>query len=228
MSRDEAEAQVRELLALERAKKRRRPNSEGSDIGDASPWDSGTDESLGRAYYEVDAEGDISDSEDREWQEGDPEPDYLDEFAKPEANSDELEDMTRAVNYCNYDYIPEESEEPYHAPSQPELEGPIYSGALQDEASSSARPKSPRFLACKDISTSLSERELADLAEQYNLGGRLVLPRPHQRCYRFNFAENGGRVPRLVLSSTLVKIRVASPLHPFLAEVCEAYQLALI
>ena len=121
---------------MERAKKRRRPNNEGFDIGDASPRDSSTDESLGRAYYEVDAEGDTSNSEDREWQEGDPEPDYLDEFAKPEANSDELEDMTRAVNYCNYDYIPEESEDPYHAPSQPELEGPIYSGALQDDASS--------------------------------------------------------------------------------------------
>lgn len=37
LSRDEAEAHVLELLALDREKKRRRPNSEGSDIGDASP-----------------------------------------------------------------------------------------------------------------------------------------------------------------------------------------------
>ena len=91
--------------------------------------DSSTDESLRRAYYEVEVEAeDESNSEEREWQEGDPEPDYLDEFASPEAN----------------------------------------------------------------------------------------------------FAENVGRVPRLVLSSALVMIAVASPLHPFLAELCELYQLAPI
>lgn len=146
-------------------------------------------------------------------------PEYFDEFASPEANSAELEDVTRAVNYGNYVYIPKDSDEPCQATPQPELEGPIYSGVLQDDASSSARPKSPRFLACKDISTSLTEGELAALAEEYNLGGRLVLPRPHQSCYRFNFAENGGRVSRLVLSSALVKLGVASPLHPFLAQV---------
>lgn len=215
------------MLAQERAKKRRRPNSVGSDIGDADPQSSSTDESLGHAYY-GEAGDSSSSSGDREWEEGDPIPEYLDEFATPEANSAELEEVSRVINYCNYDYVPEESDEPYRAIPQPELEGPIYSGSQQDEASSSARPRLPHFLACKDISTSLSEGELAALAEEYNLGDRLVLPRSHQRCYRFNFAENWGRIPRLVLFAALVKVGVASPLHPFLAEVCKYYQLALI
>lgn len=105
------------------------------------------DESLGHAYYE-EAEDSSSSSGDREREEGDPIPEYLDEFVSPEGNSAELEEVTRAVNYCNYDYVPEHSDEPYQATPQPELEGPIYSGVPRDEVSSSTRPRAPRFLAC--------------------------------------------------------------------------------
>lgn len=52
----------------------------------------------------------------------------MDEFATPEATDQELEEVTRVVNLCNYDYIPEESEVPYIVTPQPELEGPIILG----------------------------------------------------------------------------------------------------
>ena len=60
------------------------------------------------------------------------------------------------------------------------------------------------------------------------LEGRVVLPRLHMRCYRFNYLENGGRIPRMVLSASALKVGVASPLHPFLQDVYEAYHLAPI
>lgn len=48
------------------------------------------------------------------------------------------------------------------------------------------------------------------------------------RCYRFNHAENGGRVSRMVLSTLLRQLKVTSPLHPFIRNVCEYNQLATL
>lgn len=48
------------------------------------------------------------------------------------------------------------------------------------------------------------------------------------RCYRFNHTENGGRVPRMVLTSSMMRVGVSSPLHPFIRDVCETNHLAPI
>ena len=86
----------------------------------------------------------------------------------------------------------------------------------------------PRILACRDQSTTLDEEGFSELVEQYRLEGRIVLPKSHMRCYRFNHPENSGRILRMVLSTNSLRVGVAWPLHPFLQDVCEAYHLAPI
>ena len=130
---------------------------------------------------------------------------------------EDVEEVTCDIDLCNYDCIPEDSDmEAYEATPQPELEVEIIING------------SSRVLSCKDQSTSLTEERLAELVEQYRLEGLIVLPRPHMRCYRFNHAENRGRIPMMVLSSNSLKIGVASPFHPFIQDVCEAYHLTSI
>ncbi|KAL1824048.1 hypothetical protein ACET3Z_010826 [Daucus carota] len=127
------------------------------DLSDESS-DTPSNASLGGAYYDLGSSDDDSDSS---WKEGDPLPEYKDEFATPEATAAELEEVTRSVDLCNYDYVPEPSDDEYVATPQPELEGAVTLGPLGDDASSSSRPQSPRVLACRDMSTTLSKEELA-------------------------------------------------------------------
>ena len=215
LSKEEADAQIEQMIRARRKRKH-------IDLSDES-GDTPSNASLGGAYYDL---GSSDDDSDPSWREGDPLPEYKDEFATPEATSAELEEVTRSIDLCNYDYVPDPSEVEYVATPQPELEGAVTLGPLSDDASSSSKPQSPRILACRDLSTTLSEEELAELVDSYGLRGRVVLPRPHQRCYRFNFPENGGRIPRLVLSSHLVRLGITSPLHPFIKDVCDFYHLA--
>ena len=168
---------------------------------------SSSPDSLGEAYYDLEAgsaraEGGAANDEDD---------DVMDfHRAAPEHFEDvediteeDIEEVTRDIDLCNYDYVPEESDiEAYEATPQPELEDVIEING------------SPRILACRDMSSSLLEESLAELVEQYRLEGRVVLPRLHMRCYRFDHQENGGRIPRMVLSSMALKVGVASPLHP--------------
>ena len=203
LSKEEADAQIEQMI-------RARRKGKHIDLSDESS-DTPSNASLGGAYYDLGSSDDDSDSS---WKEGDPLPEYKDEFATPEATAAELEEVTRSVDLCNYDYVPEPSDDDYVATPQPELEGVVTLGPLGDDASSSSRPQSPRVLACRDMSTTLSKEELAELVELYGLRGRVVLPRPHQRCYRFKFSENGGRIPRLVLSSHLVRLGITSPFIP--------------
>ncbi|KAL8135623.1 hypothetical protein AgCh_010309 [Apium graveolens] len=87
-------------------------------------------------------------------------------------NTKELEDVTRTVDLCNYDYIPELSDgEAYVPPRQPMLEGTMY-------------PKGKKktqglTLCCRDLSTSLKPHILAKAIERYQVEGRVILPQKH-------------------------------------------------
>lgn len=99
---------------------------------------------------------------------------YLDDFATLEATTVELEGITRFFDYYNYEFFLGESDNPYIVTPQSELERPILLEAFQDDASSSSRPKSSKFLTYKDISTTLTKEDQADLTDIYKLGGFLV------------------------------------------------------
>ena len=177
-------------------------------------------DSLGDAYYDMDEE-----SARQEGGAANDDDDVMDIYGAVPEYFEDVEDITeediaevaRDIDLCNYDYVPEDSDiEAYEATPQPELEDVIEING------------SPRVLACKDMSSSLTEEGLAELVEQYRLEGRVVLPRPHMRCYKFDHLENGGRIPRMVLSAIALKVGIASPLHHFIQDVCEAYHLAPI
>ena len=74
---------------------------------------------------------------------------------------EDIEEVTRDIDLCNYEYVPEESDiEAYEATPQPKLEGAVMING------------SPRILACRDQATSLTEESLAELVEQFRLEGR--------------------------------------------------------
>ena len=78
---------------------------------------------------------------------------------------EDVEEVTRDIDLCNYDYVPEDSDiEAYEATPQPKLKDEVMING------------SPRVLACCDQSTSLTEEGLAELVEQFRLEGRIVLP----------------------------------------------------
>lgn len=142
--------------------------------------------------------------------------------------SEEVADVTSQYKICNYNYAPAASPEPYVPPAQPELEGEIVfkRQIIPDGEESSTANEEVKVLACRDLPTSLTQKHLAEHIEQFQLEGHIVLPLPHMRCYRFNHSENGGRVPRMVLSTFLLRLGISSPLHPFIKDVCEYFQLA--
>ena len=79
-------------------------------------------------------------------------PEYFEDVE--DITEEDVEEVTRDIDLCNYDYVPEESDiEAYEATPQPELEDEIIING------------SPRVLSCRDQSTSLSEEGLAELVE---------------------------------------------------------------
>ncbi|KAK1401487.1 hypothetical protein POM88_001092 [Heracleum sosnowskyi] len=73
----------------------------------------------------------------------------------------DLEDVSRTVALCNYDYIPELSDgEAYNPPSQPMLEGVTYLKGRN-------KTREGATLCCKDLPTSLKKDTLAKAVEQY-------------------------------------------------------------
>ena len=97
---------------------------------------------------------------------------------------EDVEEVARDIDLCNYDYVPEDSDiEAYEATPQPELEDVIEING------------SPRVLACRDMSSSLTEESLAELVEQYQAGGSRGASPPHMRCYASTTRRMGGGSP---------------------------------
>lgn len=61
----------------------------------------------------------------------------------------------------------------------------------------------------------------------YGQEGLWAIPRSHHRPHVFNYGGNF-RIPRMVLSPKLVALGVGAPLHPYLRQVLEWYDLAPI
>ena len=217
ISKEEAEEMIAKIAAERAIASRAR---DASSAQEPIPILISPSDSLGDVYYDVEAgsvrqEGGATNDGDDITDIYEAVPEYFEDVE--DITEEDVEEVTRDIDLCNYDYVPEESDtEGYEATPQPELEDVIMINGL------------PRVLAFRDQSTSLTEEGLAELVEKYRLEGRIVLPKPHMRCYRFNHAENGGRIPRMVLSTSALKVGVASHLHPFLQDICEAYHLSPI
>ena len=174
-------------------------------------------DSLGEAYYDLEAgsahdEGGATNDDDDVMDIYGAVPEYFEEVE--DITEEDVEEVIRDIDLCNYDYVPDDSDiETYEATPQPELEDVVMING------------SPRILACRDQPTTLTEEGLAELVEQFRLEGSIVLPGTHMRCYRFNHPENNGRIPRMVMSANSLRVGVASPLHPFIQDVFEAYHL---
>ncbi|KAK1373104.1 hypothetical protein POM88_029297 [Heracleum sosnowskyi] len=227
-SQEEADARVAQLLQ-EREKKLRFASCSANNPVNISDSES-TSNSLGSAFYEK-REGKrvartVAPEEGLEQNEDD---DISSTWSYDSPASEEVEDVSKETDFCNYAYVPEPSPIPYDPIKQPELEGVVFlkKRVIPDgDESSTPNQEEGKILACRDMSTSLTEDNLRDLVNQFRPAGRIILPAPHMRCYRFDHEENGGRAPRMVLSTFLLKLGISAPLHPFIQEVLEYYGLA--
>ena len=188
LSKEEAEEMIAKIVAERALASQAR---DAASAQDPISLISSSPDSLGEAYYDLEArsaraEGGVANDEyDDVMDIYGAVPEYFEDVE--DITEEDVEEVTRDIDLCNYDYVPEDSDiEAYEATPQPELEDVIEING------------SPRILACRDMPSSLSEEGLAELVEQYRLEGRVVLPRPHMRCYHFDHLENGGRIPRMV------------------------------
>ncbi|KAK1369788.1 hypothetical protein POM88_035880 [Heracleum sosnowskyi] len=105
-----------------------------------------------------------------------------DDYEEPDFADGDLDEVSREINVTDYDYAPEASPNPYHPTPQPELEGVIYVGGPppnEDESSSSARPGSPRELACMSHKTVIAPflndyEEMNDITPPTKITSKLV------------------------------------------------------
>lgn len=191
---EEAEVEIDQLL---RKRRKSFPHSSGpSNIVDPITVDSESPvDSLGDTYYDLEggADNEAPNSDD-------------DEYEEPDFADGDLDEVARVINVVDYEYVPDLSSLSYIPTSQPELDGVIYVNSpppSEIDNSPSARPGSPRELACKHQATSLNVDLLTKAIKEFRHEGKIILPRPQMRCYRFNHLENGGRVPRIFLTTPL-------------------------
>ncbi|KAK1392174.1 hypothetical protein POM88_011230 [Heracleum sosnowskyi] len=228
MSEEEANARINQLLQERKAKLRLGQDSAHVPIEIS---ESSTDNSLGSAFYakrKGKAVARIASPQD-EFDQDDKDEVTSSHWSYDSPASEEVADVSKEIDFCNYTYVPEPSPVPYEPVKQPELEGVVFlkKRIIPDgDESSSAFHEDGKILACRDMSTSMTDDSLRDLVEQFRPEGRIILPAPHMRCYHFNHPENGGRAPRMVLSAFLLKLGISAPLHPFIQEILEYYGLA--
>ena len=81
-------------------------------------------------------------------------------------------------------------------------------------------------LSCEDVDSAMNPSKLSKLLEFCNPGCRLVIPQVGERCHRFDSFEPDQLEPEAVLSAAFFRVGVSLPLHPFLTELLNFYQLA--
>ena len=71
-----------------------------------------------------------------------------------------------------------------------------------------------------------SSAKLTLQLDDYNPGCKLVAPQPGERCQSFDNFEPDQAIPGAVLSAQFFRLGLSLPLHPFLHEVIQYYDVA--
>ena len=83
-------------------------------------------------------------------------------------------------------------------------------------------------LACEYMNSIMTPARLQSLLESCNPGCTLVIPQPGERCHRFDNLKPETNYPNAVLSSQFFRLGLSLPLHPFILEVLDFYEVALM
>lgn len=78
---------------------------------------------------------------------------------------------------------------------------------------------------CENMDTSINMVKLSNLTASLNPGCHLVTPARGERCHRFDNFGHEQAIPRVVLSAAHLKVGLSMPLHPFIVEISERYDL---
>lgn len=80
--------------------------------------------------------------------------------------------------------------------------------------------------ACENLDSSMNAARVKSLLRNCYTGCRLVIPEPGERCHRFDNFEMDQAEPAVVLSAQFFKVRLSLPLHPFIQDILEFYDIA--
>lgn len=72
----------------------------------------------------------------------------------------------------------------------------------------------------------MSAEKLEELLESWNPGCTLVLLESGERCHRFDGLKPGKAIPCAILSYSYFKLGFSLPMHPFIHEIRDFYNLA--
>ena len=81
-------------------------------------------------------------------------------------------------------------------------------------------------LACEYMDSIMTPARLQSLLESYNPGCTLAIPKPRERCHRFDTLNLDTNYPNAVLSSQFFRLGLSLPLHPFILEIMDFYEVS--
>ena len=138
----------------------------------------------------------------------------------------EGEDEILSVSPLNYAMeMPSPPDNPYRDPLL-EQEVDLEFGSDFEENEKADLRKSQKILSCAGLASEISSEEIMWMIEYYNLAGRWLKPRPQMRMHYF--PDTRLPTPRMVLTNKLVELGFGSPIHPFLLEITNFYNIAPI
>lgn len=141
-----------------------------------------------------------------------------------EENEDEAEDEevlpSSPLNYAME--MPSPEHNPYKPPVYAHELDPNFDEDFEEDEIVIVR-RNRGIISCVGLSSCISSEEIMCLIEYYNLEGRWLRPRSFMRMHVFNL--EGLPVPRMVLSKILVELGCGSPMHPFLHQIINIYNI---
>ncbi|KAL1811046.1 hypothetical protein ACET3Z_021111 [Daucus carota] len=111
-------------------------------------------------------------------------------------------------------------------PAAEALEGSPEEAEREAEASLKVIEPPAVVLACEHMDSIMTPARLQSLLESCNPGCTLGIPKPGERCHRFDTLKPGTGYPKAVLSTQFFRLGLSLPLHPFILEVLDFYEVS--
>ena len=111
-------------------------------------------------------------------------------------------------------------------PAAEALEGSPEEAEREAEASVEVIEPPAVVLACEHMDSIMTPARLQSLLESCNPGCTLGIWKPGERCHRFDTLKPGTGYPKAVLSAQFFRLGLSLPLHPFILEVMDFYEVS--
>ncbi|KAK1388967.1 hypothetical protein POM88_017145 [Heracleum sosnowskyi] len=175
--------------------------------------------------------GELSDYEDELFEELHANPsvveDLIDDFEKTESTNrgaPTAEDTKEDDEFTSPESSPEETLPFPLKPQDVDIDWTQH-GPLSKREMDITRKEAGTF-ACVNMSSTIPERDIKKIMQFYSQDGSYAKPHPDMRPHRFDI--DNIRVPRAVVTDRHIPLGVGAPLHPWLRQIVDWYQIAPI